>query len=54
MVILATFVRIVRLCWGNGFKFSCALERDLRERSVYNLSSKNKEHWLGSLIEVIR
>lgn len=46
------FVRIARLCWENGFEFSCALERDLRTRSVYNLSSKNKEHWLGSLIEV--
>ena len=54
MVILAAFVRIARLCWENGFKISCALERDLRERSVYNLSSKNKEHWLGSLIEVRR
>ena len=48
------FVRIARSCLGKDFKISCALERDLRERSVYNLSSKNKEHWLGSLIEVRR
>ena len=53
-MILVDFVRIVRSCWGNGFEFSCALERDLRERSVYNLSSKNKEQWLESLIEVSR
>ena len=48
------FVRIARSYWENGLKFSCALERDLRTGSVYNLSSKNKEHWLGSLIEVSR
>jgi len=47
-------VRNARLYWENGFEFSCALERDLRERYEYNLGSKNKEHRLGSLIEVGR
>ncbi len=52
MVILVVFVRNVRPIVKNRIEFSCALERDLRDRSVYNLSSKNKEQWLGSLIEV--